>query len=283
MSDKKNKILLDLFKGAVLVVFFAVFIHLNTSGLASLKHLFGSLVIAVVALIPALKFSKESRKEWKNLIYILTTLAAGFWIFNFFRYLGFVRWPLARPANLEAYVWLLYYHFILSVTVLSPIFTMRYFLKINDKVSFGKWWSGKGTKTGKAGLIISSIIVWVWALFSVKNINFGSTQHVEIFFIICLLKAFLTGATEEMCYRGIIQPVAIARFGVPAGILFQSCFYAVFHMHLGAPFLSRTLFLIGVMVLGLIFGFVTRRTSGIGWAVIIHMAINVVIEWQNIF
>jgi len=102
------------------------------------------------------------------------------------------------------------------------------------------------------------------------------------FVAVCLLKAFLTGATEEICYRGIIQPSAIARFGVPLGIIMQSCLYTAFHIHLGEAFFPRTWFLAGVMMLGLVFGLVTHLTRGIGWAGVVHIAINVVIEWRNL-
>ena len=53
-------------------------------------------------------------------------------------------------------------------------------------------------------------------------------------------------------------------------------------MHLGEAFFPKAGFLASVMALGLIFGAVTRLTSGIGWASVIHVAINVVIEWQNL-
>lgn len=38
----------------------------------------------------------------------------------------------------------------------------------------------------------------------------------------------------------------------------------------------------GVMVLGLVFGLVTHLARGIGWAGVVHIAINVVIEWRNL-
>jgi membrane protease YdiL (CAAX protease family) len=88
--------------------------------------------------------------------------------------------------------------------------------------------------------------------------------------------------TEEVCYRGIIQPLAIAHFGLPMGIILQSCLFTVFHAYLQAAFFPKAGFLAGIMLLGLIFGIVTRLTRGIGWAVVVHGALGVVIEWWNL-
>jgi membrane protease YdiL (CAAX protease family) len=110
----------------------------------------------------------------------------------------------------------------------------------------------------------------------------SASGPVTAFIVIAILKAALTGATEEICYRGMIQPTAIKRFGVPMGILFQSCLYTAFHMHLGAAFFSHTIFLGGVMALGLVFGVITHLSGGVGWAFAVHTALNLVIEWHNL-
>ena len=116
--------------------------------------------------------------------------------------------------------------------------------------------------------------------------NIGGTLLLSaiacIFIAICLAKAALTGTTEEICYRGIIQPMAIRHFGLPLAIILQSALYMAFHMHLGPAFVSRALFLPAVCTLGIIFGIVSYRTKGIGWAVLIHTALNIVIEWLNL-
>ena len=102
------------------------------------------------------------------------------------------------------------------------------------------------------------------------------------FFAACLLKALMTGAAEEFCYRGVLLKECESFLGMPTAIVIQAALYTVFHMHLGAALTDVSFFLPGVFVLGVTFGIVTAVTRSIGWATAVHTALNVVIEWDNV-
>ncbi|MHC5060581.1 MAG: CPBP family intramembrane glutamic endopeptidase, partial [Planctomycetota bacterium] len=267
---------------AIFVAFFWAFVHLLTSHGAYLWNVIvsGMMTLAAVVLVfsPLLRGKQDSRRIWA----VLSALAGGFWVFNLFRYVGLVEWPLSHPVDLAAYLRLLYSHFVLTVTVLAPVLIACQAAGAVRVISWGNWKRGIPARPGKTILVLVSAGCWFWAVWVVLSTKLDLPGPFAAFVTICLLKAFLTGATEEICYRGIIQPSAIARFGIPLGIIMQSCLYTVFHIHLGEAFFSRVGFLAGVMVLGLVFGLVTHFTHGIGWAVVVHIAINVVIEWSNL-
>ncbi|MBW1836920.1 MAG: CPBP family intramembrane metalloprotease [Deltaproteobacteria bacterium] len=265
------------------MLLFAIFVHLTTSGSPSSSTFVGSAFMVLIAIGLCskrfVKVSESARSLWTP----LTALATGFWSFSFFRFTGFVEWPLGRAVDLAGYARLLYFHIILSASVLTPVIIIGHITAQLNRVYWGNWWKGGFSLISlKIVLWLTLFGIWVWALsevLSVKPDTFGPAMGL---LAISILKAILTGATEEICYRGIIQPAAIARFGVALGIVLQSCLYTAFHMHLGEIFFGHTGFLAGVMTLGLVFGIVTRLSGGIGWAFVVHTAINLVIEWRNI-
>lgn len=278
-----HKILAKLFEGIISVLYFCFFVHLLTLGSAGVLHLIVSAVMVLLAGGFAYKslvgYADGRRRLWA----ILSALAGGFWIFNFFRYIGVVQWPLGYAPDLAGYARLLYFHFVLSITVLVPVLMIGRMAGPSEMILWGKWKKELFSLPARPVLVLSSVGLWLWALYVILFTEMNACGAMTGFIAICLLKAVLTGATEEICYRGIIQPAAIGYFGIWPGIILQSCLYTAFHLHLGAAFsLSRFGFLGAVMALGLVFGVVTRLTSGIGWACVVHTAINVVIEWQNL-
>jgi membrane protease YdiL (CAAX protease family) len=197
--------------------------------------------------------------------------------------MGFVSWPLDRAADSAGYIRLLYFHVVLSASVLTPVIIAGHITAPSNRVSWGNWWKG-GSSTTSLRIVLWLILfgVWSWALFEVLSVRPRTSGPMMGLVVISTLKATLTGATEEICYRSMIQSAAIDRFGVSLGIVLQSSLYTAFHLHLGQVFLTQACFLAGVMALGLIFGLVTRTSGGIGWACAVHTAINLVIEWRNI-
>jgi membrane protease YdiL (CAAX protease family) len=281
MSEKISQIG-KLLEVTVVVLIFSIFVHLLTSASVCLWDIIVALTIVLITLVLAWKPLVSDWDSGRRLLAVLSALAGGFWVFNFFRYIGFVRWPLGNPTDLNDYLYLLYFHFVLSISVLAPVLIVRNEAKPVKPISWGNW-----RKTGFAFLdmtvlLLSSIGFWLFAFYVVLVIKISVSGPLTTFVFISILKAVLTGATEEICYRGIIQPAAIERFGVLMGIVFQSCLYTAFHMHLGAAFFSHTAFLAGVMTLGLAFGAITHLSGGIGWAFSVHTAINLVIEWHNL-
>jgi membrane protease YdiL (CAAX protease family) len=241
-----------------------------------------ALAIVLIAAVLAWKPLVGDRDSGRRLWAVLSALSGGFWVFSFFRFIGFVRWPLGRLPGFTGYVYLLYYHFVLSITILVPVFMVWYRTRPSTAVTWGNWNKVGFAPIGITVLLLSSVGLWIFAIYEVLSVKISVSGPLTGFFVVCLLKALLTGATEEISYRGIIQPLAITHFGVPLGLLLQSCLFAAFHMHLGEAFFPKAGFLAAVMALGLIFGVVTRITAGIGWACVIHVAVNVMIEWQNL-
>jgi membrane protease YdiL (CAAX protease family) len=275
-------ILLNIIEAIALVVFFGIFIHLLTY-VPDIPWRMAIALALVVSIwiwfyLQERKTNEQSRDVWE----IVSAFAIGFWLFVFLRYLGLVQWPLAHADNLRAYLFLLVSHLVFVVTVLACLLWVAGKRISFDLLSFGNWRKDSLGHTGQIVLLAIAAGTWIWAIYFVMSVKLPVSEGLLFFMIIAFIKAILTGATEEVSYRGIIQPVAIARFGIPFGIIIQGCLYTTFHLHLGAAFCGHIGFLFVVMGLGLLFGVITRLTSGIGWACIIHIAINLVIEWQNL-
>jgi len=275
-------ILLNIIEAIALVVFFGIFIHLLTY-VPDIPWRMAIALALVVSIwiwfyLQERKTNEQSRDVWE----IVSAFAIGFWLFVFLRYLGLVQWPLAHADNLQAYLFLLVSHLVFVVTVLACLLWVAGKRISFDLLSFGNWRKDILGYTGQVVLLATAAGTWICAIYSVISTELPASGKLLWFMLVAFIKAILTGATEEVSYRGIIQPVAVARFGIPFGIIIQSCLYSAFHLHLGAAFCGHIGFLFAVMGLGLLFGVITRLTSGIGWACIIHIAINLVIEWQNL-
>jgi membrane protease YdiL (CAAX protease family) len=281
LTLNRDKTVGKLLEGAIFVLFFSTFIHFTTSESTCIWKMAVSAAMVLIAVVFARKLF-VNRDSGRRLLAVLSALAGGFWVFSLFRYIGFIRWPLGHPPDLNGYLYLLYFHFVLSITVLAPVLMVWSKARPDTAVSWGNWKKTGFGSLGMTVLLLSSVGLWLFAFYEVLVVRISVSGLFMVFFFICLLKAFLTGAIEEICYRGIIQPLAIAHFGVLLGITLQSCLFTAFHMHLGEAFFPKAGFLAAVMALGLIFGAVTRLTSGIGWASAIHVAISMVIEWQNL-
>lgn len=283
LISSSQKTSAKLVEGTILFLFFALFVHLTTSAAFSSGTLAVSACMILIAAWLGSKSIKWGYGSTRPLLIILTALAGGFWSFSFFKYMGLVLWPLSRAVDLTGYIKLLYFHVVLSLSVLTPI------LIIYRKMSSPHYVLWSDRKKGYSCPIPFKTALWfglsgvcIWAISVVLSVKITASGPVIVFFILALIKSALTGATEEIAYRGIIQPAAITRFGVPMGIVFQSCLYTTFHMHLGPAFFSHTIFLGSVMALGLVFGSITYLSGGIRWAVAAHTAINLVIEWHNL-
>jgi membrane protease YdiL (CAAX protease family) len=269
-------------EGVIILALFSAFVHLTTS--KSLSYHTLSVSAGMVLAAAGLCFRRVSRKQDSDLSLwiILTALAGGFWTFNFFRFMKLVVWPLNHADDLTGYVKLFYFHIVLSASVLTPVFIAYQTAAPTHNVSWDRWKNEFFSIPVKTALWVGLFGIWSWALYEVLSAKPSASGPVIAFAVISISKATLTGATEEICYRGLIQPTAIERFGTPMGILFQSCLYTAFHMHLGAAFFSHAIFLGSVMALGLVFGIITHLSGGIGWVFAVHTALNLVIEWHNL-
>jgi len=266
----------------LLITLFALLVHLITSPTATHNGLIVSLGIVLASVGFARRPLLGARESGRHVWAVFAALSAGFWAFNLFRYMGYVTWPLGAVSTAEEHGRLLYSHVVLSLSILAPV------LVVTGMVTpyRVRLWRARKQKecfpVSKYLLPASGIACWIWAATAVNSHEIGASGPVLGFLSICLLKAFLTATTEEICYRGLIQPMATARIGAPLAIIFQSCLFTVFHMHLGPAFFSAPVFLTGVMALGIVMGLVTHISGGIAWALTTHAAIDMVIEWLNI-
>ena len=240
-------------------------------------------LLSIAALLIA-SYWRSGRADARSvdLWIVVGSLAFGFWLFALLRYTGFSRWPLASAETLHDYLALLVSHLILVGTVFSCLLWMARGRASFAYLTWGDWRGSPLGMWGRRSLLSAAVAVWIWALYTAISLEPAGAEARSWFLLIALAKAMLTGVGEEAAYRGIIQPAAILRFGVPLGIIVQSCLYTAFHLHLGPILWSQPGFLLAVMLLGLMFGAVTRATGGIGWACAVHVAINCVIELQNV-
>ena len=282
LTSKHNITPLEIIEAIALIVVFGIFFHLLTHTPGIPWRMAVALALVVSILIWFHLRDRETNEQSRDVWEIISAFAIGFWLFVFLRYLGLVQWPLAHADNLRAYLFLLVSHLVFVVTLLACLLWVAGKRISFNLLSFSNWRKDSLGHTGQIVLLAIAAGTWIWAIYFVMSVKLPVSEGLLLFMIIAFIKAMLTGATEEISYRGIIQPVAIARFGIPFGIIIQSCLYAAFHLHLGAAFCGHIGFLFAVMGLGLLFGVITRLTGGIGWACTIHIAINLMIEWQNL-
>lgn len=230
----------------------------------------------LVAVWAFFRWQKEKLDEsTRSLGIVLWSVALGFTVFGAYRALGMARWPMAHPETVGEYAYLLYCHFVLAITVLLPLAWAVRTFGVPHLVRWGEW----NTKWAVLAAIL--VILASWTVLMVGKRAFWPSP-LAVFILIAVMKALLTGLTEEICYRGAIQPAAIARFGVVPGIVFQALLYMSFHWYIGEAIVSRFLFLPAVFGLGIVLGVVTRWTRGIGWAVTAHTLLDIVVEWGNL-
>lgn len=270
------------FEAILYLVVFSVVVHWLTSERVSVWTIGLALGLILILAGMAMTDVHERLGLDRRLLWMIIALGVGFWMFNVFRFAGMVAWPLAHPGNIWDYLALLYDHGVLAANVLAPVLAAWVMIRKENRIRWGDWTENAVSRTGRFLLTASVLVALSMALGFVLVTARNVPEPWMGFAVISIVKACLTGGTEELCYRGMLQPLCVTRFGVVAGIVVQACLYAVFHMHLGRVMFPGAGFLAGVFVLGLIFGAVSRVTSGIGWAFIIHVSLNIVIEWQNI-
>ncbi len=270
-------------EGVTLVLVVFMFIHFLIGQSITIWNILVSLEIIFFVLVLAWTFYKKNQSGLPEILTVISAIFIGFWLFSFLRYLDIVKWPLGKASNLSEQSLLLRFHLFFSLAILFPLFAANRSFGYLKTVGLGRWNQRIFLNVNLFPLLIASlVVVWSWVISVVNNTEFPTDDPAVGFIAICLLKAFLTGLTEEICFRGALQHALSKHFGVFGGILLQSCCYMVFHFHLGEVVSPKILFLISVWILGLIFGIITHLTSGIGWAIGIHTAIDVIVECGNL-
>lgn len=272
-----------LFEGLFLVLIVYIFVNFNTRATASAWQLLVSFEIICFILALSWLFSRKGLAKQKGILATLASLFFGLWLFNIFRHFDIVRWPLNRAEYLSDYATLLVYHLTFSMLILLPVLNTGRIFRLMEYLRPGNWRIKEHFRADPFPiLLLIAILTWSWSIFVVYRSGLLTSPTGIGFLVIALCKAFLTGLSEEICFRGVLQKAFSGYFGPFRAIVLQSFCYMLFHIHLGAAFSPKVLFLLGVWLLGLAFGIITRMTSGIGWAVAVHTALDVVVECGNI-
>ena len=278
--DKISSRYLGIVEAVLMLILFGCVIFLLTWPPGDPWKLGASL--AVILLGFSYGFYRGYRNDGRLWV-VVSALTAGFWVYTLFRYLGFVRWPLGYPSSLSGYFSMFLSHLALVICPLAALLWISDKSFLKQTLMWGSWKNLISQRSwGFLLLLAVALGCWIWAFKVVIKTGLGGAGKGGWFLLLALAKAALTGGAEEAGYRGFIQKAAIKRFGVTLGIILQTCLYTVFHMNLGQALFEYSQFMIGVFILGLVFGIVTYRTRGIGWAFVVHTALDVVIEWQNI-
>lgn len=279
-SDKISKHFAAFAEAALTLVLFSSVIYFLTWAPGRIWKLLLSAGIIFAGILISLKCSNlDRRRLWA----VISALASGFWLYTFFRYLGFVRWPMGYASRISEYFFQFVSHAVLVLFGIAPLLWVcrRAFLK--EVFSWGDW--NRVLRNGNAGFsILSGAVagVFIWAFYRVFTNPLQGVGSVYLFFLLALGKAVLTGTGEEIAYRGFIQKAAVYRFGPITGIILQALLYTAFHVNLGQAFFKYYGFIAGVFGLGIFLGVVCYKTRGLGWAILIHTAIDLVIEWRNL-
>lgn len=80
-------------------------------------------------------------------------------------------------------------------------------------------------------------------------------------------------STEELLFRGWLQPALIERIGVPLGIVLGAALFAAFHLPSGV---RAPLSLVNLMLGGVWFGLLAQRSGGLVAPIAAHFAWNAV-------
>ena len=281
MADKRENFPLftsrQIAEAGFILLLFALSVHLLTSAPGEPWRMMVSMALILVLF----SVGNHHRRLGQSRLWLaIGGFLVGFWLFIAFCNVGYTRWPLAGAASLSGYLALFISHVVLAVTVLTPCLWTAGEKLVRQSLHWGRW--GDRGKIQLCCLVAAAAAVWIWAAAEVIQTNPLPDSSWGLLVLAALGKAILTGGGEELAYRGVIQNAAVERLGLPAGVVLQALLYSAFHIHLGPAFFNQAGFLLGVLALGLLFGWISRLTGGIGWAATVHIGISVVIEWRNL-
>ena len=92
------------------------------------------------------------------------------------------------------------------------------------------------------------------------------------FFPAVLLSAFINGVSEEILFRGGIQPAFVDQVGERGGIGMQALLFGLLHLGSSPTPLGILTTTGAATVLGLLWGYSVARTGSVWWAILTHMA-----------
>lgn len=293
-----NAIRIGRFKASIEILFITagivLFSKTLTASTITWERLCVGLILFSSGLMAAILPYAQKAPSFRKLLVTVSGLMAGLWFFSLFRFAEVVIWPMARTNNIFYYGAMAYSHFVFALTMMVAVLWVMWGTSLIDSensiplrvFNWGNWHTFGGNSLSYTILIVTAIATWLWACAYTITLSLHPTEAQGairfLFWGIALTKALMTGATEEVVYRGLLQSVAVERYGLLGGILFQTAIYTVFHMNLGPAIQPQPFFLGVLLLIGLVFGMVTQLTKGIGWACTVHVALDVMVEWGNL-
>lgn len=133
---------------------------------------------------------------------------------------------------------------------------------------------GKRFAAGFAGgaLLLSSILLVLWGLGNAlvqgewSQPRFGQLDAADI-----VITALLAGICEEVIFRGYLQRLLSSRLGIPAAVGLTSILFSLAHMaNPGYSWISG----LNIVIIALIFSWVTLRTGNLYAAMALHISWN---------
>lgn len=105
----------------------------------------------------------------------------------------------------------------------------------------------------------------------------GSSETAVEQLMIIVSVAVLAPIVEEIIYRGMLLNVLIRRFSVWPSIVVSAALFAMVHVFLD---LNAIAALVGLFLLGLVFGWVSLRRGDISLAIALHSGVNLLAAIQ---
>ncbi|WP_042210632.1 CPBP family intramembrane glutamic endopeptidase [Paenibacillus borealis] len=133
---------------------------------------------------------------------------------------------------------------------------------------------GKRFAAGFAGgaLLLTSVLLVLWGLGNAvvqgewSQPRFGQLDAADI-----VITALLAGICEEVVFRGYLQHLLSSRIGVPAAVGMTSILFSLAHMaNPGYSWISG----LNIVIIALIFSWVTLRTGNLYAAMALHISWN---------
>lgn len=128
-------------------------------------------------------------------------------------------------------------------------------------------WALIGLAMGTGGFLVTIGYAWL---------NGGVVAGVEVpagigMIMVGLLLIMLQVATEEVLFRGWLQPALTERIGVNLGIALGAVLFATFHLTAGV---RAPLSLVNLVLGGVLFGLLAQRSGGLIAPIAAHFAWN---------
>ncbi|MDE2595334.1 MAG: CPBP family intramembrane metalloprotease [Sphingomonadales bacterium] len=130
-------------------------------------------------------------------------------------------------------------------------------------------WLAVGLALGAGGFLVTLGYAWLNGGLVPGEVARGSFGLIALGAALTLLQV----GTEEVLFRGWLQPALIARVGVPAAVVLGAVVFAVFHIPAGAV---SPMSLVNLVLGGVFFGLLALRSGGLVAPLAAHYAWNAI-------